>query len=50
MSSTKDILSNKEVIAVDQDSLGVQGFKYAVQDSLETWLKPLKNGDWAVCF
>lgn len=48
--STKDILSNKEVIAVNQDSLGVQGFRYAVKDSLETWLKPLSNGDWAVCF
>jgi len=47
---TAAILKNKEVIAVDQDSLGIQGYQYAVKDSLETWLKPLKNGDWAVCF
>ena len=47
---TKDILTNKEVIAVNQDSLGVQGFKHAVKDSLETWYKPLRNGDWAVTF
>jgi len=47
---TLNILENKEVIAIDQDSLGIQGFKYSSQDSLEIWLKPLKGGDWAVCF
>jgi alpha-galactosidase len=47
---TTDILTNKEVIAINQDSLGIQGFKYAVTDSVETWLKPLKNGDWAITF
>ena len=47
---TKDILMNKEVIAVDQDSLGVEGFKYSSADSLEIWLKPLVKGDWAICF
>jgi alpha-galactosidase len=47
---THDILTNKEAIAIDQDVLGVQGFKYATKDGLETWFKPLENGDWAVCF
>jgi len=47
---TLAILSNKEVIAIDQDTLGIQGFKYATKDSVETWFKPLKNGEWAVCF
>lgn len=47
---TISILTNKEVIAVNQDSLGVQGFRHSVADSVETWFKPLKNGDWAVCF
>jgi alpha-galactosidase len=47
---TAEILMNKEVIAVNQDSLGIQGFKYAAKDSFETWLKPLKGGDWAVAF
>lgn len=47
---TKTILTNKEVIAIDQDALGIQGFKYTVKDSLQTWFKPLSNGDWAVCF
>lgn len=47
---TKEILMNKEAIAIDQDELGVQGFKFASKDSVETWFKPLANGDWAVCF
>jgi alpha-galactosidase len=50
IAATKEILTNKEVIAVNQDSLGVQGLKYAVKDSVETWLKPLKGGSWALCF
>ena len=45
-----EILINKEVIAINQDALGIQGLKYAAKDSVETWLKPLQNGDWAVCF
>ena len=47
---TIDILTNKEMIAINQDSLGVQGFKYNAENGLETWFKPLKNGDWAVTF
>jgi alpha-galactosidase len=46
----KDVLTNKDVIAVDQDSLGIQAFKYSSADSLETWFKPLNGGDWALCF
>jgi len=46
---TLTVLSNKEVIAIDQDSLGIQGFRHTAKDSVETWLKPLKNGEWAVC-
>lgn len=47
---TADVLTNKEVVAVDQDSLGIEGFKYTMKDSIEVWFKPLKNNDWAVCF
>ncbi|MGA9406100.1 MAG: glycoside hydrolase family 27 protein [Bacteroidota bacterium] len=47
---TTDILTNHEVIDVDQDSLGVQGFRYSAKDSMEVWVKPLSHGDWAVCF
>jgi alpha-galactosidase len=46
-----DILTNHEVIAIDQDSLGVQGFRYNDDvEGLEVWVKPLLRGDWAVCF
>ncbi|MCF4101172.1 glycoside hydrolase family 27 protein [Gillisia sp. M10.2A] len=47
---TIEILTNKEMIAIDQDPLGVQAFKYSAEDGLETWFKPLENGDWAVTF
>jgi alpha-galactosidase len=46
----KEILANTEAIAIDQDSLGIQGYRYDVKDSLEVWVKPLVKGDWAVCF
>lgn len=46
---TKSIIMNKEVIAVNQDRLGVQGFKFKKEDGLEFWFKPLEGGDWAFC-
>lgn len=46
---TKDIILNKEVIALDQDSLGIQGLRFAVEDGLEFWFKPLVNDEWAFC-
>ncbi|MGV3705844.1 MAG: glycoside hydrolase family 27 protein [Arcticibacter sp.] len=48
--TTLQILTNKDVIAVNQDSLGIQGFQYREKDKLEIWFKPLQDGDWAVCF
>ncbi|MEO8561757.1 MAG: glycoside hydrolase family 27 protein [bacterium] len=42
------VLTNRDVIAVNQDSLGVQGFKYAMRDSVEIWFKPLVGGEWAM--
>jgi alpha-galactosidase len=48
---TMGILGNHEVIAVDQDSLGVQGLRYNDNaDGVEVWAKPLLHGDWAICF
>lgn len=48
--ATRSVLTNKEAIAINQDALGMQGWRYASKDSVETWFKPLSNGDWAVCF
>ena len=39
---TAAILTNKAVIALNQDPLGVQAFKYAARDGVEYWFKPLK--------
>jgi alpha-galactosidase len=47
---TIDILTNKEVIAIDQDALGIEGFRHTTIDSVEVWVKPLVNEQWAVCF
>ncbi len=47
---TLKILTNKDAIAIDQDSLGIQAFKYETFDSVDVWTKPLKDGDLAVCF
>lgn len=40
-SATFEILTNKEVIAVNQDPLGVQGHKVAKNGDLEVWAGPL---------
>jgi alpha-galactosidase len=45
---TKAILLNKDVIAVDQDSLGKQGKKISDDGDHEIFVKPLSNGDAAV--
>jgi len=45
---TLDILTNKEVIAVDQDAKGVQGRRVAQEGPLEVWAKPLADGGIAV--
>ncbi|GAA5029987.1 hypothetical protein GCM10011506_18690 [Marivirga lumbricoides] len=47
---TIDILTKKEIIAISQDALGIQAFKYQTKDGVETWIKPLSNGDWAITF
>lgn len=47
---TIEILTNKEVIAIDQDALGIEGFRHTTIDSVEVWVKPLVNEQWAVCF
>jgi len=45
---TRRILTNPEVIAVDQDRLGVQARRIWKQGDLEIWARPLKGGDQAV--
>lgn len=45
---TIKILTNPEVIAVNQDSLGVQGTRFIKHFGKEVWAKPLADGSWAV--
>jgi len=46
--ATKDILLNKEVIAINQDSLGKQGSRVKSSNGNEIWVKPLGDGSKAV--
>ena len=45
---TLDILTNPEVVAVDQDQAGIQGYPVAQEGPLEVWVKPLWDGGKAV--
>jgi alpha-galactosidase len=47
---TIEILTNKEIIDINQDKLGVQATRILKKGLKEIWAKPLSNGDWAVGF
>ena len=42
------MLTNAEVLAVDQDAKGVQGHRVWDEGPLEIWVKPLADGSQAV--
>ncbi len=45
---TRSILTNPEVIAVDQDRAGVQGRRFQSAGGRELWIRRLANGDRAI--
>ncbi len=45
---TLSILTNRDVIAIDQDALGKQGDRVSATGPFEIWSKPLKDGSKAV--
>jgi len=45
---TREILTNREVIAVDQDPLGREATRVYARELVEVWVKPLKAGGCAV--
>ncbi|GAB3056446.1 hypothetical protein GCM10027053_17190 [Intrasporangium mesophilum] len=47
-SATQAILTNQEVIAIDQDPLAAQGVRVRDDGDLEVWAKPLADGSRAV--
>jgi alpha-galactosidase len=49
-SDTKRILTNHELIAVNQDKLGQQAKRIFKDDSKEIWAKQLHDGSWAIGF
>lgn len=46
---TKDILTNRELINLDQDSLGKQAFCYRDNGDYQIWIKKLANDEKAAC-
>jgi alpha-galactosidase len=44
----RDILTNRDVIAVDQDPAGKQGYRLSKDEDKEVWVRPLSGGDWAI--
>ena len=47
---TKEILTDKEVVAVNQDNLGHAGERIAKDGDAEVWAKSLDHGAYAVAF
>lgn len=48
--TTAQILTNKEVIAVNQDAKGQQARRFMDMGEYEIWAKPLADGKVAICF
>jgi len=46
--ATKNILLNKDIIAINQDTLGRQAQRIIHNDNQDVFLRPLANGDYAV--
>jgi len=46
---TKAVLTNKEVLDIDQDSLGISATRWMKYADLEIWFKPLSNHSFAFC-
>ena len=46
---TKEILTNSEIIALDQDTLGKQGFCLRDNGNYQIWIKKLSNHEKAAC-
>ncbi|KAM6143978.1 alpha-galactosidase A [Erethizon dorsatum] len=44
----KALLQNKDVIAINQDPLGKQGYRLRKEDNIEVWERPLSNLAWAI--
>jgi len=46
--ATREILTNKDIIAIDQDRLGKQAKRVINKDNWQVFLKPLEEGNYAI--
>jgi alpha-galactosidase len=42
------LMIDKEALAIDQDTLGKEGWRFRAEPNLEIWVRELANGDWAL--
>ncbi|MNY45018.1 Alpha-galactosidase A precursor [compost metagenome] len=47
---TLKLLTNKEVLEIDQDKLGISATRWMKYGDLEIWFKPLSDNNYAFCF
>ena len=48
--TTRNIMTNKDMISINQDTLGIQAMKWIDEGELEIFVKPLENGEFAILF
>jgi len=48
--ATKKILTNKDMLAINQDKLGIQAMKWIDDGDIEIYVKPLDKGEFAFLF
>lgn len=48
--TTAKILTNKDMIAINQDPLGIQAMKWLDEGDIEVFIKPLEKGNFALLF
>jgi len=48
--ATKKILTNKDMIAINQDKLGIQAQKWMDEGDIEIFVKPMEKGEYAFLF
>lgn len=46
--TTRSILTNQDMIAIDQDSLGIQGERLINENNWQVFVKPLEDGNYAI--
>ncbi len=42
------LITDKDAIAIDQDKLGKEGWRFRAEPGQEMWVRELSGGDWAV--